>query len=506
MWIRLMPGVVVATLLLVFFGNADVPPERRKEDLSDRVLFSAANARQGTMAVPSPKTFSFEERGESEAPQFFASFPAAESAKRTNPATGLADASSAAGAVVPLAIIPEMLASTPAAYAEEYVPDRAAAAIAPTLPKPRTRRRAAQSGPLANADGFTLVKNTRLAPRSGKSSENAYASMALPAESSSEMESVPAGDLPPLLVQTRPSRPPARGVRTWASGEMTRAQQDVSVDTTAAYRMTGRKYSLGLDYDWSVDTVLGASVDMLDYRVKSGHQYDSRKTDIDGYAANVSLDTVMFDSYLLGLKGFYGKLDNEGDGYIGAWDDNGASTSPWHEYKHQSHIYGLSGNVRVPMLFWGYRAVVDVGVDYKHIKTGPYSYWVEMAGSRASQGKKYSSTSLAIPFAFSLEKDFFNSCGLITSRLGAGYTYETSDTAAGVRAMNAISAVPIYYESTQFRGAPYPFYSVQKGLYHVNLGLDVKTAGGWNVSVDYRRDFGSEYYKDNLRLELGRSF
>ena len=500
MWIRLMPGVVVAALLLVFFGNADAPPERRKADLSERVLFSAANARQGTAAFPSPRPSGFEENGDAEAPQFFASFPAVESGKRNAPAAD------AASAVVPLAIVPEMLATTPAPHAEEYAPDRASLAIAPKLPKARTRRRSAQSGPLTNADGFTLIKNTRLASRSGKSSENAYASMALPAESYNEMESVPSGDLPPLLVQTGSLRPPARGVRTWASGEMARAQQDLSVDTTAAYRLTGQKYSLGLDYDWSVDTVLGASVDMLDYRVKSGHQYDSRKTDIDGYAANVSLDTVMFDSYLLGLKGFYGKLDNEGDGYIGAWDDNGKSTSPWREFKHRSHIYGLSGNVRVPMLFWGYRAVIDAGVDYKHIKTDPYSYWVEMAGDAPSRGKKFSSSSLAIPVAFSLEKDFFNSCGLITSRLGVGYTYETSDTAAGVRAMNALSAVPVYYESTRFHGEPYPFYSVQKGFYHVNLGFDVKTTGGWNVSVDYRRDFGSEYYKDNLKLELGRSF
>lgn len=502
MWIRLMPGVVVAAILTVFFSGVESEPPHPEADLSARVFHSLQRKRPTQPLLPDFASLGFgdpvdEEFSGGEPPQFFTRFPSpadsalAERAPRAHAASLTPPPTPASP--LQLAIAPEMLSAPPPR--------------APERPRTTPRRPA----PSVDAAGFTLARTMKLPRRDdGGGSETAYASMHFPADSGVDMADVPSGDLPPLLLVgdsgAAYSSPPARGVHAWASGGIARARQDPSAEDVAAYRMTAKKYSVGVNYDWTVDTVLGVSFDMLDYEVKSGHKYDSRKTDGDGLFANASMDTVMFDSYLLGLKGFYGSLESDGAGYIGAWDTNGASSSRWREPKHRSHMYGASANVSVPMLFWGYRVVVDAGVDYKRLKTRAHAFHVEESGPGATPVRRLSSNSLSIPVAFTMEKDFLNQWGMVTSRLGAGYARETSDSAGGVRSLHALSASPLYFDSNRFSGTEVAFDSARSDFYHVNLGLDVKTVGGWNVSVDYRRSFASEYRKDDLKLALGRSF
>lgn len=346
-------------------------------------------------------------------------------------------------------------------------------------------------------------------PESPRSSETAYASFASPAprDSGGIRADIPSGDLPPLMLEALAApdsaRPLSRGLRVRADGGLLRAEQELSLFDNAAYRLSGRKYSVGLDYDWSVDTVVGAGVEMLDATVKSGQPYDSRKTTVSGLFANASLDTVLFNSYLVGVKGFYGTLDSGSSGAVGAWDDRGATSARWREAEHDSRMYGLSGKVSVPVLLRGQRVVFDAGVEYARIDTGGHEY--ELADAGAARTERLSSTSLAFPVNFSVERDFLTRRALVTPRFSAGYSYETSDSAGGVRAMNALSALPLPYHSAGFHSAPPPFVSLQK-TYHAGLGLDVKTTGGWDMALDYRRDFADAYSQDSLSLELGRSF
>lgn len=301
--------------------------------------------------------------------------------------------------------------------------------------------------------------------------------------------------------------PPARGLRVWAAGGTARSKQEVSPDDSSAYSMTEKRYSAGIAYDWSVDTVLGAGVEMLDATVKSGAPHDARESRVDGVFATASVDTVLFDSWLLGLKGFYGKLDHgDGGGIVGAWDDGGATKTTFQEEAHGSSMYGLSAKLSVPMLLWGHRVVADAGIDYRRITTEAHGYRVASAGLFGERMEQRGSSSLAFPFGFSMEKDFVRPWGLVTPRFGAGFTYETSKTASGVRALHALSAAPVYFDSGGFHGAPLSFASLPGGMCHVALGVGVKTVGGWDASLDYRRDFAGGYTRDSFKLELGRSF
>ncbi len=244
---------------------------------------------------------------------------------------------------------------------------------------------------------------------------------------------------------------------------------------------------------------------MMDATVKSRHPNDARESRLNGFLANASLDTVLFNSSLLSLKGFYGRLDSEGDGSI--TDGNTGDVRPWREYAHTSDIYGVSGNFSMPLLLWGHRVVVDTGVDYRRVRTDPYTHEVDMGGySETLSGGKLSSYSLALPTTVSVAKDFVSHWGLITARFGSGFIYEFSDSANGVRALNARAARPLE-TAGGFVYHPFPSSSsYRRGFYHVNLGLDFQSPGGWNMRLDYRRDFAGGYSRDNMQFALGRSF
>ncbi len=456
MRMRMMPGVAVAALLAVVLGSAVQPPEGREE----RGLPAQAAARgDGYGAAVSG--------------EFFASF--------TAPASG--------GAPVALVPRPRSAKNTRAAAPHPVPPPPS-----PPIPPP--------DGVGGKAGGFL----------SGNGSGTAYASLSSVgacAGESAGFADIPSGDPPPLLLDAGPVRPPSRGIRAYAGGGLFRARQspDYFTRDNAAYSVTGDSYSLGLQYDWSVDTVVGVSVEKLSSTTRSLHPYDTRETRTDGILGHVAVDTVLFNSSLLKLRGFGGTLDQEGEGELG----DAVSVNPWREEKHSSRTYGASATFSVPLLFWGYRVVMDTGVDYRHVKTDAYTHqsrgpWLPPGSWNAPvQVQAFSSSSLSFPSSFSMAKDFLSHWGLVTLRTGGGFAYETSRTAGGARALNAASASATP-SPAGFLGKPSRFQSSWSGMYHVAAGLDYQSPGGWNWSVDYRRDFAIAYSRDSLRLEVGRSF
>ncbi len=471
---RLMPGVALAALLALSAGFLDAAPappaQPRQPTLSERLL---RRRPQSTM-TPAPT----EAPAPSKTPvlrEFFTAFAPAPVPAPAEPAAPPARRKRAARTTPPRA----PARTAPACTADSAAPARRGAATA--------------YASLAFPDAF---RDSELGdPRRP---------VASPA-----VDTTPSGSPPPLDILVRPahSLPPARGLRAWVSTETSRAEQALSDEDTAAYTLAETKHSAGLDYDWSVDTTLGVSADILDATVKSLQPHDRRRSDVTGLVANARVDTVLFNTFLLGLGGFYGSLDTEGAGDLGAWNTGGATTSFFRENGHESAVYGLSGRLSVPMLAGGWRTVVGAGAEYSRIDADAFEYTLASAGTASME--KTSSSSLRFPVDFSVERDFVKSWGLLTPRLTGGYVYETSDTANGVRALGALSASRVPFESyggLDFVRSPVPFFSLRRTMYSLGAGIDIRTLGGWRFSADYRRDIAAAYTRDAFRFELGRSF
>lgn len=443
MRMRLLPGVVVATLLVIFFECTEPPAETPAHSVS-----ASSAARPGFVPDFSREFFT----------AFAKSNPKPEAKEKHRPARN----SAARGTVSE----PARGTPSPAEFTDSAAPYG-----------------------------------------------SAYASLTLPDEqqySADSADNIPSGAPPPLDMlfdpaHSLPPAPPARGLRAWTSAETSRAAQEPSLYDTTAYSLKETKYSAGLDLDWSADTVLGVSVDKLDARVSGGHAHDFRSTDIDGIVANARVDTLLFDKYLLGLKGSYGRLDNSGAGGLGDLLDPDAAPSPFTETEHRSDMYGLSGVFGVPMLAGGFRMLVKGGAEYTRIDAAPFEYVLDAAGPMVMKEETDSHSSLRFPVDFSVERDFVKHWGVITPRVTGGYVYESSGNANGVRALGAFSASRIE-NAGGFVTSPAPFFSLEKSMYHIGAGLDLRTAGGWNLTAHYRRDIADAYNRDTFRLELGRSF
>lgn len=451
---RMMPGVAVAALLAIVFGRDSLPPGGRKGE-----------------ALPTRGVSIIAEDGGAVPMEFFTAF----SSPATEPATRAAVSA------------PRLPASLHIAAQQSA----GKAVLPPTAP------------------GTPASPGTaRPAPGTEKSSETAYASLSGGGSASSvrvpSLDDIPSGLPPPLLPDYSPLPPPFRGLRAFARGGLFRARQepDFFGRDNAAYAMRGETCSLGLNYDWSPDTVLAASVEKLSATTESRHPHDARQTRTDGVLFHAGLETILFSASILKLNAFHGTLDHEGDGTIG----NALSSSPWREDRHSSRMYGVSAAVSLPLLFWGYRVVMDSRVDFARITTGAYTHQTQGPWSVPVRVDGFSSQSLAFSSSTAMARDFLSRLGLVTLRAGAGFGYEMSGTAGGVRSLNALAAAPMPYMAAGFVGNPSRFRCAWSGMYHVSAGLDYQSPGGWSWSAEYRRDFSAAYSRDSLRLEAGRSF
>ncbi|MCD8350613.1 MAG: autotransporter domain-containing protein [Planctomycetaceae bacterium] len=326
----------------------------------------------------------------------------------------------------------------------------------------------------------------------GPWSSNALASMAMPV--SSEYCPPP----PPPHVGTHYMELPAKGIYAWADGEAAKTTLKKSRNSANAFDVDRKTYSLGLKYDWSIDSVIGVSISRLEADVESRRQGDTRRNEVRGTVFTGHYDGYLFGKYPLTVQGSYGRLDMDGDGTVGGYR--------WREDERQSDYYALSATFGVPLIFRNrFKLLTEIGIDYRKLKTGGYAYTVN--GTRfAAPGM--TSESLLIPFDFTVKWDYPQVWGFLTTYAGCGLAVELDGSATGVRAWNASSASASHYTP----GPPIPMvsnsgYDEWKSLIGtVALGVEAKTVGGWELRADYRRTMASGFAENRFSLELGRCF
>lgn len=324
-------------------------------------------------------------------------------------------------------------------------------------------------------------------------SSTALASMALPVTA----EACPPP--PPTPVGVHPLELPDRGMYLWADGEAAKARLKKSRNGVNAFDVDEKQYTLGLKYDWSIDSVVGLSVSRLDVDVDSRFSGDSRRNTVKGTVFTGRYDGYLFGKYPLALRGSYGRLDTDGGGAVDGY--------LWREDERTSDYYALSATFGVPLVFRNrFKLLTEIGLDYRKLKTGAYDYTVD---GRRFAAPGATSESLLIPFDFTLRCDYPRMWGFLTTYAGCGLAVELKDSATGVRAWNAASA-----SASRFTSGPGPVPMVDSLAFDawksvigtVTLGVEAKTVGGWELRADYRRTMASGFAENRFGLELGRCF
>lgn len=108
--------------------------------------------------------------------------------------------------------------------------------------------------------------------------------------------------------------PPVKGIEVWASARHYKTRQDERESGLNIYSHDGDLYSFGLRKDWSIDSIIGVSMDILDAEVKGRYDNDLRKNEITGYLANAHYEGTFLGKYPVELKGTYGRIYHEGNG------------------------------------------------------------------------------------------------------------------------------------------------------------------------------------------------
>lgn len=301
---------------------------------------------------------------------------------------------------------------------------------------------------------------------------------------------------------------PAKGIAVHAGGGRFRERQQLRDRGNNVYSREGALYSLSLEYDWSADSVVGASVDILDSTVKSLYDADPRENRIQGYAANANYRGTLFGMFPVEANAFYGWLDHEGSGETAR--PGTGMTYPWKEDTHHSNTYGFSAKAGLPLLFLdSLKVMPSVGVRYAALTTKGYSVDIGTFNPMPMRIPEMKSTSIAVPLGVTAGMDFPQVWGIVTPRVGGGVEVEFDESASGVRALHssAASHVDIGMDMMGItRMSPIRFDAARELLYNVNLGLDVKTVGGWEISAEYMRNWMAAYTRDDFKLEIGRCF
>ncbi len=347
---------------------------------------------------------------------------------------------------------------------------------------------------------FSSMKQARL-KTPGFSSDAAMAALSVEAECEDEyipLSAVPRrGRAVPFYAASPYPELPAKGIYVWADGEIARESLSTFDYMHNPYRQNKTVYSVGIKKDWSVDSIIGASVDVVDSTVKARAVGDYRETDINGFVLNAHYDGTLFGKYPVSLKGFYGRFDNEGSGSVYRLD----TVDVWREEKHRSELYGGSARIGLPLVAGNdFRILPEVGVEYQELHGREYTYAV---GGTSTHVPEVTTKSLAVPLTVTVRKDYLHPWGVFTPYLKGGLVKEFDDSSIGVRTYNASSIVADY--DNAYRQVM-DFTTSYDKFYQVGAGFTARTVGGWEVAADYQRRFIRDWHDDSFTLELGRNF
>ncbi len=367
-----------------------------------------------------------------------------------------------------------------------------------SLPVPATTETYSAMVPARNetARAFNDVRLPAREKRQGVFSNSAWASLS---ESSCPQ---PAGSNLSGGSYVYPSEVPDKGISLWAGGGVFKGRQKErdSGSQFGFYDYSGQRGQVGFKRDWSIDTVLGMSLDAFDSEFKGLADTDGRKNDISGYVVNAHFSTMVFERFyreLLQVDGniLYGRMQNKGSGEY--------RSLPWREDKHDSTLYGAS--LKVGSAFVNNQGILlepEIGLEYARLNSKQYT--VDWDNDRFTAAKQ-DSTSLAVPMRVAVSTDCRRTWGLIRPRIQLGCIVELDDSAGAFRALNASSAgmaTPVIANHT----VTMQYDKSQKMFYEFGLGMDVRTNGGWSLRADYQRLWAEQFHNDLFKLELMRCF
>ncbi|MDR1745514.1 MAG: autotransporter outer membrane beta-barrel domain-containing protein [Planctomycetota bacterium] len=304
-----------------------------------------------------------------------------------------------------------------------------------------------------------------------------------------------------------PEPPPWRGVVRVGAGQF-REERQLREWGQNVYKHDGLLYSLGIDYDLSINSTVGASVDIIDSTLKSLYDGDSRENTIWGYVANAVYRGSLFGVYPIEAKAFYGSVDHKGYGDV--FQPPWGMLHAWKEGEHQSKTYGFSARIGVPLLFLDRLKVLpEAGVRYTTLTTNSYTVETSLYASTPAplHIPQMTSRSIAVPISVTAKVDFPRTWGIVTPRAGYGIEMEFDETAGGVHALNSAAASRVQFDPMTMAPTPrIAFDPAHDYLSNFTLGLDVKTVGGWEISAEYRRTWAEKYSRDDFKMEIGRCF
>lgn len=297
------------------------------------------------------------------------------------------------------------------------------------------------------------------------------------------------------------TQPPAKGVNVWARVSGFEEKQKEYEAGYSRYTHDGEIFNVGFVKDWTIDSSVGLEAEFIDSELKSGHEADSRRSDINAYMFTAKYLGTWQQKYPFELNLHYGRADVKGRGEFGE-----LFVHSWPEDKHSSSVYGASGKVAFPLVFGDdVKLVPEVGLRYLHLSgesqdldfgTGPLAFRVPKASAR----------SLTMPTMISLKKEYEYSWGGVMPRLKVGMIYEFSDSAATVRTFNAGASGVVTADPAT--GLPHSLErdKAQKTYFEFGVGFDLLSRGGWDLRADYARVWGKKYSNDRFTLELGKWF
>ena len=307
---------------------------------------------------------------------------------------------------------------------------------------------------------------------------------------------------------------PGLGLRTWTAASFHHERaKPAGADRHGHYRQRGSAWQLGLDYDFTLNSVLRASLEISRQRVESIYPGDDRKSDLNVRTVGLGGDWLLGERTLLSGKAFYGWAGSRSSGAVSLrrYDAIGGTyyeeRADWRESGGDSVFYGFSAKATWPISCGqSVKILPEIGLEFVRVRSPARSVELFANGfllRRMDMPRQ--SYYLNIPSTVRTRRDYLNGWGLLSPHLDLGLVLELGKSKNAAKTFNAGSAWAL--ESKDF-GLPSNLRNDSSARIGVlfGLGLDAAWNNGWEVRANLNVKWNSGQYRNDLRLEAGKCF
>ncbi|MDR3078362.1 MAG: autotransporter outer membrane beta-barrel domain-containing protein [Planctomycetota bacterium] len=307
---------------------------------------------------------------------------------------------------------------------------------------------------------------------------------------------------------------PGLGLRPWAGASFHRERvKPADIGDYGHYRQSGQTWQLGLDYDFTMNTIVKASLEISRQRIDSLYPGDGRRSDLTVRTVSLGGDWLLGERFLFSGRVFHGWVNTESSGDVflrrpidmaGNYFEEFAA---WREEGGHSTLYGFSAKLAWPLAYGqSFKLLPEIGLEFARVRSPIRSAELSVNGLRlVRRDLPRKSHSLVIPATVRARRDYLKSWGLLSPHLDLGLVFEFGKSKNAAKAFNAGSVLAMEMDEFGLSASLRNRSSASVGAVS-GLGLDAFWNNGWEARANFSLRWSNSQYRNEFRLEVGKCF